>query len=74
MGDEDGDGDRDLDDFETYLGCTTGPSDEHASPLAKGRHRRVGDGDPDCAFFDFNLDTDIDFADLAEFQIRFTGP
>ncbi len=58
-GDTDGDGDVDLVDFETYLGCVTGPD---GGPIADG-----------CAAVDFDGDDDVDFIDLDEFQLRFTG-
>ncbi len=54
-GDGDGDGDIDLFDFAAYLECVTGP-------VAQGMP-------PACAVFDFDDDDDIDFADLAGFQI-----
>ncbi len=59
-GDADGDFDNDVFDFEQFDLCFTGPD---AGPL--------GDG---CAVFDFDVDQDVDKADLAEMQKQNTGP
>ncbi|MCH7527481.1 MAG: hypothetical protein IID39_08595 [Planctomycetes bacterium] len=58
-GDFDGDGDVDLDDFERFLTCVTGPD---------------GGVLPDCDPGDFDTDNDVDFTDFAAFQRAFTGP
>ncbi len=58
-GDFDGDGDVDLNDFEQFDACLTGPG---------------GGAQPPCDAFDFDADNDVDFADFQAFQIAFTGP
>ena len=59
IGDHDCDQDVDLNDFEAYLACVTGPE---------------GEGLPsECEPFDFNGDNDVDFADLGGLQTVFTG-
>jgi hypothetical protein len=58
-GDWDRDGDVDLDDYEFFAECTTGPN---AGPLGPG-----------CNRFDFDTDTDVDAKDFAGFQAGFTG-
>lgn len=58
-GDWDGDGDVDLQDFERFSGCITGPG---GGPLGPG-----------CNAFDFDGDLDVDLADFAHFLSAFTG-
>ncbi|UCF34132.1 MAG: hypothetical protein JSV78_02265 [Phycisphaerales bacterium] len=58
-GDVDVDGDIDLEDFETWQDCTTGPS----APC-----------EPGCIVFDFESDGDVDLFDFTLFQQAFTGP
>jgi hypothetical protein len=58
-GDYDGDGDVDLDDYEHFPGCMTGPD---GGPIAG-----------ECDVFDFEPDDDVDLADFAEFQVAFLG-
>jgi formylglycine-generating enzyme required for sulfatase activity len=56
VGDFDGDGDVDLDDFGEFLGCCAGPA---------------GGLGAECAVLDFDHDTDVDLGDFAEFQYAF---
>ncbi len=58
-GDLDGDDDNDVFDFERFDACFTGPG---ATQLDDG-----------CAVFDFDVDQDVDKADLAEMQLFNTG-
>ena len=58
-GDNDCDGDVDLDDYIDFCACLTG----------------CGGGiDPGCSRFDFDTDGDVDLADFAVFAASFTGP
>jgi murein tripeptide amidase MpaA len=59
MGDYNGDGRVDQEDFNQLLTCHAGPD----VPVGPG-----------CAIFDFDADADVDLRDFAEFQLRFTGP
>ena len=59
-GDFDDDGDRDLNDFEQFLDCFSGPATA-ADP-------------PSCLVFDFDCDADVDWADYGGFARQFTGP
>jgi len=54
----DGDGDVDLDDYDCFFDCLTGPGVV------------VDDG---CLVFDTDLDRDVDLADMAAFAAWFTG-
>jgi len=56
LGDCDGDGDADLDDYFNFEGCLTGP---------------MGGLGAGCECFDFDSDGDNDLADFAEFQVMF---
>jgi len=58
-GDEDGDGDIDLDDFAGWADCRTGPGG--------------GPYDLGCEVHDFEPDGDVDLADFSAFQAAFTG-
>jgi hypothetical protein len=58
-GDNDDDGDVDLDDFSGFASCEAGPDVEPA--------------DPSCCTFDFDGDGDVDLIDWSLFQIAFTG-
>jgi len=58
-GDFDRDERVDLDDFEMFVGCLTGPS---------------GDFAPGCRIGDFDRDRDVDLHDVTAFQAAFTGP
>jgi hypothetical protein len=58
-GDHDDDGDVDLADFAALPACLTGPD---GGPLPAG-----------CVVFDFDLDEDCDFVDIAAYQRAFTG-
>ncbi len=58
VGDQDRDGDLDLNDFGIFQPCMSGP---------------VGLIDPECEVFDFNEDRVLDLTDLAHFQSLFTG-
>ena len=58
-GDLDGDGDVDLDDFDEFPVCFTGPG---------------GGAPPPCHTFDFDFDNDVDLADFGALQFLFTGP
>lgn len=58
-GNNDGDGDVDLDDYTELPDCVTGPG---RPPVAQG-----------CEIFDFEADGDIDLFDFAGFQAGFTG-
>ena len=57
FGDSDCDGDVDLDDFEAFSDCLTGP----------------GGGATGCGIFDAESDNDIDLDDYGAFQLAFTG-
>jgi hypothetical protein len=57
-GDLDGDGDVDIDDFDLFADCISGPD--------------VG-FPPDCDLADLDGDGDVDLSDFAEFQSVFTG-
>jgi len=59
-GDADLDGDRDVADFAIWQACVMGPPQRGLSPP--------------CVRFDFNLDENIDGADLAAFAARLGGP
>ncbi len=59
-GDQDADGDVDLDDFALFAPCMTGPDN---GPYPEG-----------CDAFDFDRDLDVDLADLAGFQRAFGPP
>jgi len=52
------DGDIDLQDYRTFLGCLDGPLDEVAS---------------ECEYADIRSDTKVDLADVADLQNNFTG-
>lgn len=54
VGDLDGDGDVDLDDYSDFHGCITGPD--------------TPQNDPECRYADFDCDGDVDLGDFAEFQ------
>jgi hypothetical protein len=59
LGDSDGDGDVDLDDYMEFAGtCLSGPD--------------VG-ADPGCAYADFDGDGNVDLFDFTAFQEAFTG-
>lgn len=58
LGDLDGDGDVDLNDFAIFLECYTGPGVPRT---------------PECECADLDGDNDVDFADYGVFQIVFTG-
>ncbi len=60
VGDHDGDCDVDLEDYEEFRQCVTGPD---GGPVDEG-----------CAMFDFDSDDDVDLTDLGRFQLAFTGP
>lgn len=60
-GDGDDDGDVDLDDFNRFSECVSGPVPP-ATPL------------PGCIEFDVDADDDVDLGDLAAFQTLYTGP
>ncbi|HUU83464.1 MAG TPA: hypothetical protein VM243_08175 [Phycisphaerae bacterium] len=57
-GDADADGDVDLSDYATFLGCMSGPD----LPA-----------DPGCETLDLDPDTDVDLLDFRLFQAHFTG-
>ena len=57
-GDADGDGDVDLNDFDSLPACLTGPD--------------VGYG-AECTAFDFTLDSDVDLLDIGQLQAAFGG-
>ncbi len=58
LGDLDGDQDTDLEDYEAFLDCATGP----------------GGGVPSgCEASDFDCDGDVDFGDLGVLQLAFSG-
>jgi hypothetical protein len=59
IGDQDGDQDVDLIDFEAFLECVTGPG---------------GVAAPECDVFDADGDGDVDWADYRALQLNFTGP
>ncbi|HEY3245409.1 MAG TPA: hypothetical protein VGM03_18865 [Phycisphaerae bacterium] len=59
LGDTDGDGDLDLNDFHFYSDCLAGPNSNVAPP---------------CLTVDFDGDLDVDFRDFRALQINFTGP
>jgi len=63
LGDSNGDGDHDLDDFSEFQLCFGG--DGQAVP---------GSCPVPTAVFDFDLDEDVDLADLADFIALLTGP
>ncbi|MBU0639070.1 MAG: right-handed parallel beta-helix repeat-containing protein [Planctomycetes bacterium] len=56
VSDLDGDGDVDINDFNLFAGCMSGP---FVAPP------------PDCDDADFDIDTDVDIADFATFQAHF---
>ena len=58
-GDCNTDGVVNLLDYESFLGCATGPD---GGPVS-----------PECACFDFNDDDDVDFGDFAAVQQAFNG-
>ena len=58
LGDLDGDGDVDIDDYELLSSCMAGPGGSYP------------DG---CSLADFDGDEDVDLGDFAEFQRVFTG-
>lgn len=58
-GDADGDGDVDNVDFQAWTNCVTGPN---GGPVSVA-----------CEPMDFDLDNDVDMADLAQFQIVYDG-
>ena len=58
-GDCNSDGTVNLLDYESFLGCVTGPN---GGPVS-----------PECACFDANDDDDVDFGDFAALQQAFTG-
>lgn len=57
-GDCDSDGDIDLDDYECFAACLTGPD----AGLTLN-----------CSQFDFDADNDVDMLDYAEFSMAFDG-
>ena len=57
-GDLDGDGDVDIDDFNTFAGCMSGP--DAAFPV-------------DCDAADLDADSDVDLIDFVDCQRAFTG-
>ena len=59
LGDADGDGNVDLDDYHVFVNCFRGPA-LNASPSCR-------------AVFGFELDTHVDLADFAGFQNAYTG-
>ena len=60
LGDADGDGDIDLDDYAVFSGCTVGPGvTAPSSP---------------CRVVDFDQDGDVDLLDFAGFQTGFNEP
>jgi hypothetical protein len=59
-GDLDGDGDADLFDFETFLGCENGPDMDYEC-------------DDPCRPADLDNDGDVDWDDHQLFQLVFTG-
>lgn len=59
-GDDDGDGDVDLTDFDSFLNCFGGPG--------------IPIGEACRCSFDFNQDQDVDMGDFNAFQLAFTGP
>ena len=59
--DHDGDVDVDMDDFVAAAACMSGPDNSYPPDVG-------------CPSFDVNLDTDVDLADLANFQLSFNGP
>ena len=61
-GDGEQDGDVDLADLSLGAGCLTGPRDP-GDPMY----------DEGCQWFDFDMDYDMDLADVAAFQAVFTG-
>lgn len=68
-GDADGDGDLDLIDFGGLVACTTGATAVGHDPADPPQ----GD-DPDCRYFDFDVDDDVDSHDFGAFQHQYTGP
>ena len=65
IGDFDGDGNRDLGDFQMYQVCFSGPAEEGDFVLSS----------EECVtFLDFDGDNDIDAADYARFEELCTGP
>ena len=58
-GDFDDDGDIDLEDFDAFLTCYTGPAGELPS---------------NCEYADFDDDSDADLSDVRSFQLAFTAP
>jgi len=62
-GDLDFDGDIDFDDFTSFETCMTGPREPGTAALTA----------PGCELLDFDSDWDVDLADVALFQLAFTG-
>jgi len=62
-GDLDFDGDIDFDDFTSFETCMTGPREPGTAALTA----------PGCELLDFDSDWDVDLADVARFQLAFTG-
>ena len=60
LGDHDGDGSVDLDDFAELDACLTGPDGEPP--------------DATCEVFDFDCDHDVDLRDFGGFQVNFAAP
>ncbi len=60
VGDFDIDGDVDLEDFEIFRACSTGPA--------------TGSTPPGCEDADFDDDHDVDLDDFGVFQLNITGP
>ena len=59
LGDCNGDGLVNLDDYDDFEPCLSGPNG--GLPL------------PECSCFDFDGDNDVDLSDAARFQAEFTG-
>ncbi len=65
LGDWNGDGDVDFEDFAEFPTCMSGPVGSPDWVMPSQMCRDV---------FDFDGDTDVDFADFVQFQLAFGGP